>query len=121
MDARGSGQSPDDLTYHLVAAEYWRAQPDGADYVPETFADDGFIHCTTGAQNLIDTANRYYHGDARDFVALLIDTSKVRAEVRYADDARSYPHIYGPLSRHAVTRVATVTRDRDGTFVAVED
>jgi len=120
LDARGFGQSPDDLTYHLVAAAYWLAQPDGAGYVPEAFADDGFIHCTDGASNLIDTANRYYRDDPREFVALVIDLSKARAEVRYEDDARIYPHIYGPLNRDAVIRVAAVTRDRDGTFVAVE-
>jgi uncharacterized protein (DUF952 family) len=95
-------------------------QGDGADYLPSTFDADGFIHCTDGAENLIDTANRYYRADPREFVALVIDLSKVRAEVLYEDVGRIYPHIYGPLNRDAVVRLAPVRRDSDGTFVGVD-
>jgi len=108
------------ISYHLVAVDEWASQPKGADYVPAAFDADGFIHCTDGAANLIDTANRYYRDDPGEFVALVIDLSKVRADVRYEDDARIYPHIYGPLNRDAIVRVAVVQRDASGTFVAVD-
>jgi uncharacterized protein (DUF952 family) len=108
------------VTYHLVAADYWAAQPSTTDYSPGAFDADGFIHCTDGARNLIDTANRYYRDDPRGYVALVIDTAKVRAEVRYEDAERIYPHIYGPLNRDAILRVAPVRRDDDGAFVAVD-
>ena len=110
----------ENVTYHLVAAEDWRAQPADRDYVPAAFDADGFIHCTDGAQNVIDAANRYYRGDPRDLVVLVIDPSRVRAEIRYEDATRIYPHIYGALSREAIVRVASVTRAPDGTFVSFE-
>jgi uncharacterized protein (DUF952 family) len=109
----------DAVTYHLVAADYWRGQHDGAEYVPEAFAADGFIHCTDGAQNLIDTANRYYRDDPREFVALVIDQAKVLAEIRYEDVARIYPHIYGPLNRDAVVGVVQIVRAADGAFTSM--
>jgi uncharacterized protein (DUF952 family) len=110
----------EDVTYHLVAADDWRAQPADRDYVPAAFEADGFIHCTDGAQNVIDTANRYYRDDRRDYVVLVIDRSRVRADLRYEDGARIYPHIYGPLNRDAIVRVVAVTRAPDGMFVSFE-
>jgi uncharacterized protein (DUF952 family) len=110
---------PEDVTYHLVAADDWRAQPADRDYVPGAFDADGFIHCTDGAQNVIDTANRYYRDDRRDYVVLVIERARVRAEIRY-DDARIYPHIYGALNRDAIVRVAPVVRASDGMFVSLD-
>jgi uncharacterized protein (DUF952 family) len=104
-------------TFHLVAAEYYRACDASGPYVPESFAADGFIHCTDGAQNLVDVANRYYKDDRRMYVALVIDISRVSAEVRYEDPQRIYPHIYGPLNRDAILRVIPVLREADGTFL----
>jgi uncharacterized protein (DUF952 family) len=43
----------------------------------------------------------------------------VAAPVVYEDDERRYPHIYGPLERHAVRLVNRIERAPDGTFVAV--
>ncbi|MEX2227160.1 MAG: DUF952 domain-containing protein [Dehalococcoidia bacterium] len=120
LEARDSDHSPDDLTHHLVPAEYFRAQPEDTDFAPEAFAADGFIHCTDGAANLIQTANRYYRDDPRAFVALVIDKSKVQADIRYEDPARLYPHIYGPLNRDAIVRVVAMRRAADGTFEAFE-
>jgi uncharacterized protein (DUF952 family) len=112
-------------TYHLTPRAYWEAQPPDADYTPEAFAADGFIHCTTGAHNLIDTANCYYRDDPRDFVAVLIDLSKVRAEVRIegatAQAAGIYPHIHGALNRDAVVDVQSLIRTGSGEFVSISD
>lgn len=105
------------VTYHLVAGEYYRDSDRSAPYVPEAFAADGFIHCTDGADNLVATANRRYAGDRRMFVALVIDTSKVAAEIRYEDAAGIYPHIYGPLNRDAIVDILPMLRAADGTFL----
>jgi uncharacterized protein (DUF952 family) len=105
------------ITYHVVAAEYFRDCDPDAPYVPPGFLDDGFIHCTDGAQNLADTANRYYRGERRMFVALAIEKDAVTAEVRYEDEARIYPHIYGPLNRDAIVAVLPILREADGAFL----
>jgi uncharacterized protein (DUF952 family) len=104
-------------TYHLVAAEYYRDCDSTAPYTPEPFADEGFIHCTDGAQNLADVANRYYKDDRRMYIALVIDTSRVTSEIRYEDEARIYPHIYGPLNRDAIVTILPMLREADGTFL----
>ncbi len=106
-----------DTTYHLVAAEYYRDTDRDAPYTPESFADDGFIHCTDGADNVAATANRHYRDYRRMYVALVIDTASVAAEVRYEDDAKIYPHIYGALNRDAIVEIVPMLREADGSFL----
>ncbi len=107
------------ITFHLVAREVWEAQRSGALYEPEAFATDGFVHCTDGEANVIDTANRYYQGDPRDYVVLSIDTDALRAPVRYEDAARVFPHVFGPIEVAAVTAVRGVERDPSGRFLRI--
>jgi uncharacterized protein (DUF952 family) len=105
------------ITYHLVAGEYYRSTDRTAPYTPESFADEGFIHCTDGIDNVVDVANRYYKSDQRMYVVLVLDTAKIEAEVRYDDEAKIYPHIYGPLNRDAITDILPMLRASDGTFL----
>lgn len=100
--------------------DYWRARQFNRDYLPADFPADGFIHCTDGDQNLLDTANRYYRDDERAFGALVIDQSCVEAEIRYEDPARIYPHVYGALNRDAIVGIVKMRRDATGAFVAIE-
>jgi uncharacterized protein (DUF952 family) len=90
-------------------------QRSGGAISPEAYGQDGFIHCTDGAERS-STWDRYYR-DPRPFVALLIDISRLSAEVRYEDPERVYPHIYGPLNRDAVLVVIPVKRDYAGGFI----
>ncbi len=105
------------LTFHLTPKPCWDAGDPAAQYVPEAFERDGFIHCTDGAERVIDVGNRYFRADSRPFVALLIDVSRVAAEVRFEDAERVYPHVYGPLNRDAIVAVIPVERDRAGGFI----
>jgi len=107
------------ITFHLVPSPVWDTQCAGEVYVPEAFAADGFVHCTDGEQAVIDTANRYYQGDARHYVVLSIDTDALAAPVRYEDAGRTYPHVYGPIETEAVTLVRKIERDADGRFVRI--
>ena len=106
-----------ETTFHLVAAEYYRDCDSSAPYMPAAFDDDGFIHCTEGADNLVVTANRYYKDDRRMYVALVIDRAKLTADVRYEDEARIYPHIYGAINRDAIVSIVPVLRTADGSFL----
>ena len=107
------------LTFHLTPADVWHRQATADTYIPEAYPSDGFIHCTDGEANLLDVANRYYRSDPRDYVILDIDLSTVIAPVRYEDEARIYPHIYGPLNPDAVVGIHRVERDGEGSFVGV--
>jgi uncharacterized protein (DUF952 family) len=104
-------------TYHLVPAEVWAASDPVADYTPASFAAEGFIHTTHDAAELVATANRHYREDARPYLVLEIEVSRVRAPLRISDPAGRYPHILGPLNRDAIVGVRPASRAEDGTFV----
>ena len=107
------------VTFHLVPEEVWLAQKDEYQYVPDGFASEGFIHCTHGDDVVIEVGNRYYRDDPRPYLVLEVDLVRVAAPVKYEDDERRFPHIYGPLERHAVRRICRIERAVDGTFVTI--
>jgi len=96
------------VIYHIAAAADWdQAQRDGQYTMStrgRTLAEEGFIHASTAEQVPL-VADAYYR-DAPDLVLLVIDTERVRPELRYEQvpgQADPYPHIYGPLNLDAVT------------------
>ena len=105
------------VTYHLVPAEFWARQKDGLLYTPETYEQDGFIHCTNGLDELVAVGNRYYKDDRRSQVVLILDVSRIQSPVRYDDPGRIFPHIYGPLNTSAVVGLLVPKREEDGTFI----
>ncbi len=112
---------PGGRTYHLAPEPVWEAQRDGGMYRPETYAEDGFIHCTDGEVNLLAVANLFYQADKRPHVVLVIDPTRIEAPVRYEDAKRIYPHIYGHLNVDAVVEVRRAVRLADGSFAGIED
>lgn len=113
-----SGESRErGITYHLVPSTVWESQRHLHEYVPEAFADDGFIHCTNGLVQLLKVANLFYTADEREFVVLALNMSSIAPDVRYDDAGNLFPHIYGPLNISAVVAEAPVERSADGMFV----
>jgi len=101
------------LIYHLVPAAYWRDLDPAAPYLPPDFESDGFIHCTRGLDLLVQVADTYYRNVPGEFLLLVIDETRVLAEIKYED---SFPHIYGPLNRDAIVATHTMSRHADGRF-----
>lgn len=114
-----ASQAMKHIALHLVPEPCWLALTDGKEYRPERFAEEGFIHCTDGEELVVEVANRYYRVDPRAYLVLDIDLARVHARAIYEDEARQYPHIYGPIVREAVMRVRRVERAPDGTFTAI--
>ena len=112
-------QEPPLVTFHLVPEDVWLAQKDESRYLPDGFSSEGFIHCTHGHDFVIEVGNRYYRNDRRPYLVLEVDLARVAAPVKYEDDERRFPHILGPLERHAVRRICRIERAADGTFVAI--
>lgn len=121
--------NPSKPIYHLTPADHYHRQPRNNPYLPETFADEGFIHCTAGQEMLIEVANRYFNTFTGDLLALLIDpqhlTSPLKFEAPipppgeaptepYAQSDILFPHIYGPLNREAIADCVTLQRDESG-------
>jgi uncharacterized protein (DUF952 family) len=118
--ARSNGeQEPAAVTLHLVPEDVWRAPNVDSGYLPEGFSREGFIHCTHGEDAVIEVGNRYYRDDPRPYLVLELDLERVAAPVIYEDDEGRYPHIYGPLERHAVRCVYRIERAADGTFISI--
>jgi uncharacterized protein (DUF952 family) len=107
------------ITYHLVPIDYWQEHGAAAHYVPSGFAEEGFIHCTNGLDELLKVANLFYSGDQRDFQVMVLDVPRLESELRYDDPDEVYPHIYGPLNTSAVIGTLVVQRGEDGSFTAI--
>ena len=106
-------------TYHLIPTELWAASDPAAPLTRDSLADEGFIHCTDGADALIATANRHYGDDPREFLAITVDLDALTSPWRYDDPGKPYPHVYGPIDRAAIVDVTPVLRASDGTYVAL--
>jgi uncharacterized protein (DUF952 family) len=94
----------------------WEAAAASGEYRPEDLECEGFIHASTPAQ--YPAVARKHYRDRRDLVLLLVDATKVRAEVRYEGrpGGHQYPHIYGPLNCDAVLQVIPYEPDAAGDF-----
>ncbi|MEP6754650.1 MAG: ACP S-malonyltransferase [Chthonomonadales bacterium] len=107
---------PDRLIYHIVKREVWDAASARGEYRSESLATEGFIHCSRIGQ-VAETGNRHYRARA-GLTLLEIDTSKLSVEVKFegAENAETFPHIYGPLPLSAVVRVIDFPAGPDGRF-----
>ena len=106
-------------TFHLTPAVWWAAADPDAPLRAPSLEDEGFIHCTTGSDELVATANRHYRGDPRAFVVLTVDLDRVTAPWRVDDAGGIYPHVFGPIDRAAILDVRSIQRAADGTFLPI--
>jgi uncharacterized protein (DUF952 family) len=108
-------------TYHLTTAAWWSAADPAGPLTAPSLAEEGFIHCTTGAAEMVATANRHYRDDPRPFVVLTLDLDRISSPVRTEDSRGIYPHVFGPIDRAAIVAVRPMPRASDGTFLRFED
>lgn len=105
------------ITFHGTPTDYFDLLDPDEHYVSPDFAREGFIHCTDGEARLAETLTAYYRDSADEWLVLYIDKDRVSAPVRYEDEERVFPHIYGPLNRDAIEVVCPIMRAADGTFL----
>ncbi len=106
-------------TYHLIPVELWTSADPSEPLRRASLDDEGFIHCTDGAEALIETANRHYRDDPSEFLALTIDLDALTSSWRYDDPGKPYPHVYGPIDRAAILGTTPVLRAPDGTYLSL--
>lgn len=98
--------------------------------VPDSLRTEGFAHASPDSATMVAVANALYRDVTEQQVALVLDTGRLDAEVRWeapspepppgvADDVL-FPHVYGPIRRDAVIGVRYLRRDPAGVFTAVE-
>ena len=118
--------------YHLVPAGYYESQPENQPYLPATFAEEKFIHCTAGVALLLEIANTYFDTLSEPLLVLEIIPKQVTAPIKFekpippagqaATDKSTdvngqdilFPHIYGPLNRDAISTCFALHRDKAG-------
>ncbi|QUR67072.1 DUF952 domain-containing protein [Mycobacterium spongiae] len=111
------------LLVHLCGTQAWSQALRVGEIRPESGDSPGaagFIHLSTLEQVHLP-ANRLYRGH-RDLLLLYIDTAALNSPVRWEPgvptdpEAMLFPHLYGPLPVHAVSRATAYRPARDGTF-----
>lgn len=112
------------LTYHGVPVDVWRTHAAAAEYRPEGFAAEGFIHTSPDPQSLANALNRHYAADDRSYLALVIELTRVTSPWRVSRQPGlgvDFPHIHGPLNRDAIVAVLPVPRSETGAFLPPSD
>lgn len=110
------------VIYHVATRSDWeRARRDGEyamSTIGRTLAAEGYIHAAQASQ-VNGVLDRYYKGVTEELVVLVIDTRRVRAEIRYEQVPGAglpFPHIYGPLNADAVSAARPLRAGPDGEF-----
>ena len=133
------------MILHLVSRAEWDAQPAPAAYTAPSLASEGFIHCTGDLPTLLTVANAFYKPVPGEVLILEIDETKLSAPLKWeapahpkahapvaADDmlppqsaplptAPTFPHVYGPIDRAAITGIRRLTRAAGGAFTGAEN
>ena len=108
------------MMYRIETQERWQQALQQGEYVPDTFGEDGFIHCSA-LEEVVDVANNLYRG-TQGLVLLCISQQLLQAETLWEPtEGLYYPHIYGPLNLSAVTAVVPFPCKADGTFTLPPD
>lgn len=109
--------------FHIATRAGWEASVRRGRYVADSLASEGFIHCSTRVQ-VLGTANRYYRGQS-GLVLLRVEPMRLSSRLEYEaakpPDGSTprgdlFPHVYGPLDVHALSRVADFVPSANGEF-----
>jgi uncharacterized protein (DUF952 family) len=109
------------MIYHITTHVDWEAARSSGIYQADTFAEEGFIHCSS-RQQVEQVANRFYRG-RQGLVLLAIEPDKVDAPLKWENlegGQEKFPHIYGPLKLSAVAQVVDIKPGPGGTFDLAE-
>ncbi len=113
---------------HMTAISSWHGTR--GDLVPESLRTQGFAHASPDSATMVAVANAFYRDVTEQQVALVVDTARLDAEVRWeppspappagVDEGVLFPHVYGPIRRDAVVGERYLRRDPTGAYTAVE-
>lgn len=105
------------MIVHITTHVDWESAQALGEYRLDSLEKEGFIHCSNPDQ-VLGPANEFFHG-RQDLVLLLIDPSRLSAELVYEDTQETgmaFPHVYGPLNLDAVIGVVPFPARPDGSF-----
>jgi len=113
------------VIYHIVTLNDLKNQIINNHYKPNTFENDGFIHCTHEKSTTLLVLEDYFVEVSKKNIILIleIDTTKLKSEVKYEPPAPIqntgtshimegilFPHIYGSINIDAIIGTGKVER-----------
>jgi uncharacterized protein (DUF952 family) len=118
------------MIYHITSRKVWREAQQRGDYRAESLETEGFIHCSTAAQDL-PVAEKYY-SKQRGLLVLTIDPALLTSELRWEPPAggapppgvpegEPFPHVYGPINLNAIVKVYDLESNPDGKHAVTLD
>lgn len=125
--------------FHLVQKVSWdEALKTNTTYYPPTYSQDKFTHATANPDFLLIIGNHFYKDVKGDWLCLRmsVDTLKETGVKTIFEgtapvgnkqpdfpgtDSELFPHILGGIQPSAVIQAHLVSRDTDGTFLAVSN
>ena len=113
------------MIFHITSRTAWDESQKHGYYRAESFALEGFIHCSTLSQ-VLPVANNFYKGQS-GLVLLEIEPTLLSSTLKWeppsggpppsgVSEGDQFPHIYGPINLDAVVRVVDLASKSDGTF-----
>jgi uncharacterized protein (DUF952 family) len=103
------------MIYHITKLDYFRSVQSNILYKPESFDQDGFIHCSTKPQ-VIRVANSFFCNQI-GLLLLEIDESKLPEKPVFENlegGTELFPHIYGIIPLTSISRIANLTSYESG-------
>jgi uncharacterized protein (DUF952 family) len=96
------------MLLHICTEHAWKKCEPFADYTPDDFARDGFVHCCLPNQ-LAGVLDRYFNGQS-DLWLLTIDERRLSALLKFeiGPTGDEFPHVFGPINRDAIVKTEKI-------------
>jgi uncharacterized protein (DUF952 family) len=114
------------MIFHITSRKDWEDAQARGEYIAESLATEGFIHCSTISQ-VIPVADNFYKGQ-NNLLLLTIEPALLSSTLKWeapsggtpppgVSDGEQFPHIYGAINVDAVVNVVDFESNPDGTFL----
>ena len=114
------------MIFHITSRAAWDEAQKRGDYRAESFATEGFIHCSTLSQ-ILPVANNFYKGQS-GLVLLLIEPTLLASALKWEPPSGGtpppgvpvgdmFPHVYGAINLDAVVKVVDLNQNDDNKFI----
>ena len=95
-----------DYIYHITTLQHWEEAKTSGEYIADSLAIEGFIHCSVEGQ-VAGVLERYYKGQ-KGLVKLKIEKAKVARPLIFelaSSINEVFPHIHGAINLDAIVEV----------------
>lgn len=114
------------MIFHIISRKDWEDAQAKGEYIAESLASEGFIHCSTISQ-VIPVADNFYMGQ-NNLLLLMIEPTLLSSTLKWeapsggtpppgVPEGEQFPHIYGPINLDAVVSSSDFIRDANGEWL----